>query len=254
MGRLLAVDVGNSQIVAGLFAEAELAHSWRFSTRRDMTADELYSLLAPLLAQAKSPVEDSIVASVVPVLTEQVCSCLAHITGRQPLQVVPGVKTGLKIRTDHPHELGADRIVNAVAGLSLFTGPLVIVDFGTATTLDVVTADGEYLGGVIAPGPEVGADALFSRAARLPRVDLSVPERVVGRNSVDSVRSGLMYGHAAMIDGLIERIHAEVGGKIQVIATGGLSSLIGPLLRRIDRIAPDLTLQGLRMIYDRNRS
>ncbi|MDH3284422.1 MAG: type III pantothenate kinase [Acidobacteriota bacterium] len=250
---LLAVDVGNTHVVVGLFAGERLDRSWRISTRRQATADEFGVLLVGLLGDAADEVTAGIVSSVVPPLTGQVFEALARLTGREPLVVAPGVKTGLEIRTDNPQEVGADRIINAVAAHARHGGPLVVVDFGTATTLDVVTADGAYLGGIIAPGPHIGAEVLSERAARLPRVDLTIPRRVIGRNTLDSIRSGLLYGHVELVDGLVRRVEAELGESVRVVATGGLATLIGPHLGRLDATDDDLTLFGLRLVHERNR-
>ena len=250
---LLAIDVGNTHVVIGLFDREHLVHSWRVSSRREMTADELLVLFAGLLGGNVHRIDDAVVGSVVPPLTASLLEALAKLTGARPLEVAPGVKTGLKIRMDNPQEVGADRILNAVAANARYEGPTIVVDFGTATTLDVVTADAEYLGGIITPGPRLGAEALSLRAARLPRVDLSVPPRVLGRNSIDAIRSGLLHGHAAMIDGLVKRIEAEVGDVRTIVVTGGLAEVIAPLMTRVDANAPDLTLEGLRLVHARNR-
>lgn len=252
---LLAVDIGNTQIVVGVFDDDRLTGSWRLSSRREATADELVVLLGGLLGERRARIDDAVIGSVVPPLTGAVVDALRRIGGGriEPLEVAPGVRTGLKIRMDNPQEVGADRILNAVAAHERHACPAVIVDFGTATTLDVVTADAEYLGGVISPGPGLGADALSVRAARLPRVDLTVPARVIGRNSIDAIRSGLLYGHASMVDGLVRRIEAELSTSLRVVATGGLSSVIAPLMQRVDAIDPDLTLEGLRIVHHRNR-
>ncbi|MFN7966048.1 MAG: type III pantothenate kinase [Acidobacteriota bacterium] len=251
---LLAVDIGNSNMVVGLFQGEQLVHSWRLASRRENTADEIEALLGLLLGSQRAEVSHSVLASVVPALTAPTSEAIARLTGSPPLEVAPGIKTGLKIRTDNPAEVGADRIVNAVAALSLFGGPAIVVDLGTATTLDVVTAAGEYLGGLICPGPQLGADALSTRAARLPRVELSVPGGVVGHNTVDAMRAGVMFGHAAMVDGLVSKIQEELGIKAKIILTGGLASTVAPLLDHYDVIAPQLTLDGLRLVWDRSRS
>jgi type III pantothenate kinase len=210
--------------------------------------------LAGLLGDQVSGVRDGVVASVVPPLTAQVTETLHAMLDRDPLLVAPGIKTGLRLRMDYPQEVGADRIANAVAAQARHGGPTVVVDFGTATTLDIVTAVGDYLGGIITPGPQLGADALSARAARLPRVDLAVPSKVIGRNTIDSVRSGVVYGHAAMIDGLVRRVEQELGQEVRIVVTGGTAPLISPLMSRVDGIDLDLTLEGLRLIYERNRT
>ncbi|MBP7148011.1 MAG: type III pantothenate kinase [Acidobacteria bacterium] len=249
---LLVVDIGNTNIAAGLYEGERLVDSWRLSSRRDTTADESVVILRSLLGDAAGRVRGGIVGSVVPQLTRQILDAVQRVAGIAALEVAPGIRTGLKIRTDIPQEVGADRIVNAVAAHHRHGGPAVVVDLGTATTLDVVTADCDYLGGIICPGPQLGAEALALRTARLPRVDLTLPPRVIGRNTMDSVRSGLMYGHAAMVDGLVERIEKELGQPAKVILTGGLAGTIAPQLRHAHAIEPDLTLEGLRLIYTRN--
>lgn len=249
---LLAVDIGNTHVVVGLFDGEELARSWRLSTRREMTSDEITVLLESLLGDYAGQVPDAVVGSVVPPLTSGYLEALQRLGCEAPLEVAPGIRTGLKIRMDNPQEVGADRILNALAASESYPCPAVIVDFGTATTLDIVTAEGEYVGGIITAGPRLGAEALALRAARLPRVDLTVPARVVGKNSVDALRSGLVIGHAAMIDGLIERIEKELGDSLSVIVTGGLARIIAPIMRRVDANDPDLTLEGLRLVHSRN--
>jgi type III pantothenate kinase len=250
---LLAVDVGNSNVVVGVFDAERLVQSWRLSTRRESTADELQVLLRSLLGDALAGIRDAVVASVVPPLTAPMMEAIRGLCGVSPLEVEPGVKTGLRIRSDNPQEVGADRVLNAIAAHVRHTGAVIVIDFGTATTLDVVTGGGDYLGGVICPGPRLGGEALSARAARLPPVDLQVPPRVIGRNTIDSIRSGLLHGHAAMVDGLVRRIEAELGVATTVIATGGLAPVVGPLMDRLDGIEPDLTLEGLRLVHQRNR-
>lgn len=251
---LLAIDIGNTNIVLGLFDGERLVRSWRLSTRREMTADEVGLSLRMLTAPHDARIDDAIIGSVVPPLTRPVADAVAEWIGIEPLEVGPGVKTGLRIRTDNPQEVGADRIINSVAAHRTYPGNAIVIDFGTATTLDVVTEEGDYLGGVICPGPALGAEALSLRAARLPRVDLQVPAKVIGRNSIDSIRSGLLHGHAAMVDGLVRRIEEELGRPVQVIATGGLAAILGPLMARLDAVEPDLTLEGLRLVHARNRT
>lgn len=251
---LLVVDIGNTNIVIGLYREADLVHSWRLSSRRDVTADEYRVFLAGLLGEQARQVRDGVVASVVPPLTSQVVDTMREMLGREPLVVAPGIRTGLRLKMDYPQEVGADRIANAVAAQARYGGPDVVVDFGTATTLDVVTADGDYLGGIITPGPQLGADALSARAARLPRIDLAVPPRVIGRNTIDSLRSGIVYGHAAMVDGLIRRVEHDLEEHVRVIVTGGAAPLISPLMERVDEFDLDLTMEGLRLIHERNRA
>jgi type III pantothenate kinase len=252
---LFAVDVGNTQSVLGLFEGAELVGHWRISTNAALTGDELRVKVAGLLALSGfswDDVDQVILASVVPRLTaawEEVaaegCACDTMVVG-------PGLKTGMPIRYDNPHEVGADRIVNGVAAFERFGGPVVVVDFGTATTIDVIAEDGAYMGGAIAPGVETSAEALFSKAARLSKVDLEAPTKVIGTNTRASVQAGLMLGEAAMVDGLVRRVFDELGAKAPVIATGGLAERMGPICETIEYVDLDLTLEGLRIIYDRN--
>jgi type III pantothenate kinase len=253
---LFAVDVGNTQSVLGLFADENLVSHWRISTNAALTGDELRVKVLGLLGldgYSWDDVGQVIIASVVPQLTaewEEVarcsCDCPAMVVG-------PGLKTGMPIRYDNPHEVGADRIVNGVAAFERLGGPVVVIDFGTATTLDVIAEDGAYLGGAIAPGVETSAEALFSKAARLSKVDLEAPAHVIGTNTRASVQAGLLLGEAAMVDGLVRRVWGELGGETPVIATGGLADRMGPLCDTIGHVDLDLTLEGLRIIYGRNR-
>lgn len=253
---LLAVDVGNTNTVLGLFEGEELVRHWRLTTRREATSDEIGLSVQGLLAAAgrggDTP-RDVIVANVVPPLKFAVRQALRQIAGREPLFVEPGIRTGMPILYDAPQEIGADRIVNAVAAYERLGGPCVVVDFGTATTFDVVTARGEYAGGVIVPGISISAEALFERAARLWRVEIRRPDRVVGKTTVGSVQSGLYFGYLSLVDGLIERISVEIGARPHVIATGGLADLFGGGSERIEAVDPLLTLTGLRLIHERNR-
>jgi type III pantothenate kinase len=231
---LLAVDVGNTQTVLGLFDGERLAGHWRISTTATLTADELRVVVSGLLAgEALSfaDVSEVILSSVVPRLTSAWEEVAEKASGRSALVVGPGLKTGMPIRYDNPHEVGADRIVNGVAAYEAFGGPVVVVDFGTATTLDVISADGAYLGGTIAPGVETSAEALFSKAARLSKVDLEAPDKVIGTNTRASVQAGLMLGEAAMIDGLVRRIFGELGVECAVVATGGTRTGHGTAVR-----------------------
>jgi type III pantothenate kinase len=252
---LFAVDVGNTQSVLGLFDGAKLVGHWRISTNASLTGDELRVKVAGLLSLSGyswDGIDHVILASVVPRLTsawEEVaklgCECDVMVIG-------PGLKTGMPIRYDNPHEVGADRIVNGVAAFERFGGPVVIVDFGTATTIDVIAEDGSYLGGAIAPGVETSAEALFSKAARLSKVDLEAPSKVIGTNTRTSIQAGLMLGEAAMVDGLVRRVWSELGAQATVIATGGLAERMGPICETIEHVDMDLTLEGLRIVYDRN--
>jgi type III pantothenate kinase len=253
---LLAVDVGNTNTVLGLYEGRELTRHWRVTTRRDATADEVAlsveALLATRGAAAPRP-DDVIVASVVPSLGYPIRQAFKQIFGREPVFVEPGIKTGMPILYDVPQEVGADRIVNAVAAHARLGGPCIVVDFGTATTFDVVTAKGEYSGGVIVPGVGISAEALFERAARLWRVEIRRPERVVGKTTTSSIQSGLYFGYLSLVDGVIDRIEKEIGEKPRVIATGGLAQLFGGGSERIEEVDPLLTLTGLRLIHERNR-
>ena len=253
---ILVVDVGNTQTVIGLVEDGALAGHWRVSTDATLTADEVRVKIGGLLAldgQGWPDVERVVVSSVVPSLTSAYTELALRATGVPPLVVGPGIKTGLPIAYDNPHEIGADRIVNAVAAVASFGSPVIVVDFGTATTLDVVDSSGAYIGGAIAPGVETGAEALFRRAARLSAVDLEVPERVIGRTTRESVQVGLLLGAAAMVDGLVRRTWAELGVECTVVATGGLAGLVAPHSETIGPVEPDLTLTGLLLIWERNR-
>jgi type III pantothenate kinase len=252
---LLAIDVGNTNIVYGLFDGTLLVHQFRVESSRGRTADEYAVVLRQLLEMHSvkaSQVDTAILASVVPSLTEPMIDLARRAFGREPLVVGPGIRTGMAILYENPREVGADRIVNAVAAFERVKGAVIVVDFGTATTFDCVTPKGEYLGGVIVPGLQISADALFSKAAKLPRVEIAKPPRVVGRNTLHSMQSGIVFGYAGLVDGLVDRIRTELGYPCAVIATGGLSSLIAPLTRSIENVDPDLTLVGLRILYERN--
>jgi type III pantothenate kinase len=252
---LLVVDVGNTNIVYGLFAGAELVHQFRVESGRGRTSDEYAVVLRELLAMrgvAPSSVDAAIIASVVPSLTEPMIDLVRTGFGREPMVVGPGIRTGMAILYENPREVGADRIVNAVAAFERFKAGLIVVDFGTATTFDCVTPKGEYLGGVIAPGIQISADALFSRAARLPRVEIAKPPKVVGRNTLHSMQSGIVYGYVGLVDGLVERLKEELAYPCSVIATGGLARLIAPLSKTIEEVDDILTLVGLRILHERN--
>jgi type III pantothenate kinase len=253
---LLAVDVGNTQTVLGLYAEDALAGHWRVSTNASLTADELRVSVAGLLALdglSLSDVTHVILASVVPRLTSAWEDLTRMACGCEVMVVGPGLKTGMPIRYDNPHEVGADRIVNGVAAFARLGGPVIVVDFGTATTIDVVDAAGAYLGGAIAPGVETSAEALFTKAARLSKVDLEPPSAVIGTNTRMSVQAGLLLGEAAMVDGLVRRTWIELGTETPVIATGGLAERMALLCDTISDVDLDLTLEGLRMVFERNR-
>lgn len=252
---LLAIDVGNTQTQAGVYSGEELLHEWRISTERGATGDELaahHDQILRLRGGSLGELDEMIVASVVPTLSAAYGSLSLKYMGREATLIGPGVRTGIQLSIDNPRELGADRIVNAVAAHRRHGGPCIVVDFGTATTFDAVSESGEYLGGVIAPGIETSLDALTSRAARLVRVDLVAPPRAIGKSTVESMRSGIVFGTVAMVDGVVERMKEELGPDVVVVATGGLASLVCPLSEQIDENDPLLTLEGLRIVHELN--
>ena len=252
---LLVVDLGNTNIVLGIYRGDELVSSWRLATARERTADEYGTLARQLVGDALQPgLEGAIVASVVPPLNSAVTFMIQKYFGIDPLFVEPGVKTGIAIHVDNPQEVGADRIVNCAAAHAAYGGPTVIVDFGTATTFDVVTENAEFVGGVIAPGLNISAEALFARAARLPRVDIRRPDHVIGTNTVVNMQSGIYFGYLGLVDGILARIKREVPNVKRVVATGGLASLFAGESEHIDVVDTELTLKGLKIIYDRNRT
>jgi type III pantothenate kinase len=251
--RILVVDVGNTNIVLGIYEGDTLAHSWRLATARDRTADEYGVLAQQLTVGIPKPLDGAIVSSVVPPLNSAIEFMVRKYFEVTPLFVEAGVKTGIAVAVDNPLEVGADRIVNSVAAYEKHGGPLIIVDFGTATTFDVVTKDGKYVGGVIAPGINISAEALFARASRLPRVDIRRPPAVIGTNTVVNMQSGLYFGYLGLVDGIITRMKREVPDVKRVIATGGLASLFADDSETIEEVDPDLTLRGLKIIWDRNR-
>jgi type III pantothenate kinase len=256
MSLLLTIDAGNTNTVLGVHAGSELRAHWRLTTRREQTADE-YGILVRSLFTASS-VDPALIsgvalASVVPPLTPVLVTLSRQYLGQEPLVVEPGVKTGMPILYEPPGDVGADRIVNGVAAFAAYGGPVIVVDFGTATTFDVVTRKGEYVGGVICPGVGISADALFQRAARLPRVDIRNPGRVVGRTTVASIQSGLYFGYAAMVEGIIGRIRSELDEAVRVVATGGLAETLAADVPSIEAVDPVLTLTGLRLIWEKNR-
>ncbi len=253
---LLAIDVGNTNIVYGLFDGDALVHQFRVESGRGRTADEYAVVLRQLLLMTgiePAQVTDAIVASVVPSLTEPMVALVKRAFKREALVVGPGIKTGMPILYENPKEVGADRIVNAVAAYERVKGALIVVDFGTATTFDCVTPKGEYLGGVIAPGVQISADALFARAAKLPRVEIAKPPKVVGRNTLHSMQSGIVFGYVGLVDGIVKRLVDELGYECRVLATGGLARLIAPLSSSIQDVDDELTLRGLFILYERNK-
>jgi type III pantothenate kinase len=252
---LLAVDVGNTETVLGVFRDEELAWHWRLGTVPERTADELALLFGGFLEHQglsfDRHVTGVVISSVVPTATQSLREMVRRYFHFPPVVVEPGVKTGVPVLTDNPKEVGADRVVNALAAFTKYGGPAIVVDFGTATTLDAVSEAGEYLGGAIAPGIEISARALYERTARLPRVELSPPRSVVGKNTVESLQSGIVFGYAAMVDGMVERMAKELGTPA-VIATGGLASVIVHECGTIDHNDPWLTLEGLRLVFEKN--
>lgn len=253
---LLVIDVGNTNTVLGVFDGNRLAADWRLETKQRQTADEYGILARNLFALAEmevSRIQHIVIASVVPPLNSVLEQMAVKYFRLKPLFVEPGVKTGMPVLYDSPADVGADRIVNAVAAYDRYGGPAIVVDFGTATTFDAISAKGEYLGGVIAPGPGISAEALFTRTARLPRVEIKSPARVIGTSTVTSIQSGLYYGYIGMIDGILERMLHELGAKTKIIATGGYASLFGKGSGRIQHIDANLTLEGLRLIYEKNK-
>src|SRR5438105_14906831 len=254
MSNLLVVDVGNSNVVLGVYHGDKLAGSWRLATARERTADEYGILTRQLIGDAARTLDGAIVSSVVPPLNGAFAGMIQQHFGVEALFVEPGVKTGIAIHVDNPQEVGADRIVNAVAAYAAHGGPVIIVDFGTATTFDVVTSDAKYVGGVIAPGINISAEALFARASRLPRVEIRRPPSVVGTNTVVNMQSGLYFGYLGLVDGILTRIKREVSGVKRVIATGGLAALFEQDSEHIDETDSELTREGLKIIYDRNRT
>jgi type III pantothenate kinase len=253
---LLAVDAGNTQTVFGLFEGEKLCADWRIATRAGVTADEMGVLLHALFERIElhpRRVDGMIVSSVVPDLNETLAATGARYFDCDPLFVGPGLKTGLPILYENPHEVGADRIVNAVAAQARFGAPVIVLDFGTATTFDVVGPGGEYLGGVIAPGLGVSAEALFEKAARLHRVSIQRPERVIGRHTEQSMQSGLFHGYAGLVEGLVRRIRDELGAEAPVVATGGLAAVFEPELKFLAGVDLGLTLEGLRLIWRKNQ-
>lgn len=253
---LLCIDVGNTDIVLGVYSGEQLIHNWRLATSNQRTADEFgvaVHMLLQLAGRRLDELTDVAVSSVVPSVTDVIERACERYLKKKPLVVGPGIKTGMPIHSDNPREVGADRIVNAVAAYERVKGAAIVVDFGTATTFDCISARGHYEGGVIAPGIRVSMDALISRTAKLPRVDFVAPPSVIGKNTVHGIQSGLFYGYAAMVDGLARKISAELGGTPHVIATGGLAPLMSEVSEIIKDVQSDLTLEGLRIIHSRNR-
>ncbi len=254
---LLAVDVGNTEITIGVFEGTELVQHWRAATVAERTADEHALLFGGFLAQEGLRLADAVdgvaISSVVPRLTQALREMVRRYCQVELLVVEPGIRTGLPILTDNPREMGADRVVNAVGAFAAYGGPVVVVDFGTATTFDAVSERGEHLGAAIAPGIEVSMNALVERTAQLRRVELVAPRSVIGKNTVESLQSGAVWGFAGQVDGIVRRMVAELGGQATVVATGGLAGAVLDACESVQRHDPWLTLYGLRIIWDRNR-
>ncbi|MCI7019642.1 MAG: type III pantothenate kinase [Clostridiales bacterium] len=253
---LLAIDIGNTNLVIGCVHDDKILFKARIATDRTRTSDQ-YGVEIKSMLEAygvkRSDIEDCIISSVVPPVFNSVRTGVIKIIGKQPMVVGPGLKTGLNIHVDVPSQVGSDRIVIAVAALAEYKAPLLLMDLGTATTIEAVEPDNVYMGGVIIPGVRVSLDALTSRAAQLPGISLDQPKQVIGKNTVDCMRSGMMYGTAAMIDGLVERMEEELGHRCTLIATGGLAQFITPLCRREIILEKDLLLKGLNIIYKKNK-
>jgi len=252
---LLAVDIGNTHVVFGLYDSSELKQTFRAATVRTRTGDEYGVLLRQMLTLRgveATAVSAAIIASVVPPLTDVMVDAIRHAFAREPLVVGPGLKTGISVRYDNPYDVGADRICNAVAAYERLHGGVIVVDFGTATIFDCISPKGEYLGGVIVPGVQLSLDALLGRAAKLSRIEIAEPPRVVGRNTTHAVQSGVIHGYAALVDGLVAKIKAELDFECAVIGTGKLSELIAKHSEALQSLDPDLTLHGLRILHERN--
>lgn len=253
---LLAIDVGNSNNVIGLFSGEKLLTHWRIRTEWNRTADEYWVLIKEFIIVNKieaETIDDIIIACVVPTLIRTLEEMSRKYFSCEPLIVGPGIKTGIPILYRNPAEVGADRIVNAVAGYEKYGGPLIIVDFGTATTFDAISKKGEYLGGAIFPGVQISLEALFKNTAKLPRVDLTIPENVIGKSTIESIQSGAMYGYIGLIDSMVTRMRGELGPKTRAIATGGTGQLISSKSETIETFDHFLTLDGLRILYEKNR-
>jgi type III pantothenate kinase len=252
---ILVLDTGNTNIHFGLFRERELVVQWRISTDTRATSDELGLSLIKFIEGhgfSKGDIEGIAVASVVPPLFSVLKTGIERYIGQESFFIDPVLHAGMPILYDQPSDVGADRVANAVAGIEIAGKPLVIVDFGTATTFDVISGSGEYLGGVIAPGIELSIEALTHKAARLPRLDPALPSRVIGRNTRESMQSGIIFGYAGLVDHLIFQIHEEMEFEAEVVSTGGMASMIAPYTSRVKRIEPNLTLEGILLIYRRN--
>ncbi len=252
---LLAIDVGNTQTAVGVYEGRDLLHEWRVSTERKATVDELaarHDQLLRLRGASLAEIDDVVVGSVVPALTAAYQDLAISYLEHDALVLEPGIRTGISLKIDNPRELGADRLANAVSAYARYHSACVVVDFGTATTFDAISVDGEYLGGVIAPGIETSLEALSSRAARLLKVDLVPPARVIGKSTVECMQSGLIYGTVAQVDGIVSRMVEELGPPVEIVATGGLAELVVPLSEHQIAHLPQLTLEGLQRVHELN--
>ncbi len=253
---LLAIDIGNSHVVLGVFDGDRLAHSWRVGTKTSITTDEYAMILKDLFGFTGlefSAIDGIIISSVVPPLLPTMSEMSRTYFRLEPMIVTNELATGIALRYDNPREIGADRIVNAAAGYRLYGGPLIIIDFGTATTFCAITKLGEYLGGAIVPGLRISAEALYQRAAKLPRVELAAPQRVIGRDTVSAMQAGIIFGYAGLVDGIVDRMKRELSPDARVIATGGLAGMVAAETTSIDEVRPELTLEGLRLLFEMNR-
>ncbi len=254
---LLTIDIGNTNITLGVYGESQkLEYHWRIKTDHDRMADEYGVVLLSLMehkVMSFGQIDGVVMASVVPPLTRTFVKMVERYIGQTPLVVEAGVKTGVQVRYDSPRDVGADRIVDAVAAYKLYGGPACIVDFGTATTFDAISARGEYLGGAIAPGINIAAEALFSRTSKLPRVDLARPPRAIGTNTIHAIQSGLLFGYVGLVEGMVARFRAELGPELRVIGTGGLAETIAQETDVIQIVNPWLTLEGLRLVWEMNQ-
>lgn len=256
---LLVIDVGNTNIVFGVYSGKDLLYNWRIATEKDRTSDE-YGLLFEQIVRyhglEPKEINNVIISSVVPPLMHTLPAMCNKYFNIDPIVVGPGVKTGMDIKYDNPREVGADRIVNGVAGYDKYGGPLIIVDFGTAITFDAISKEGDYLGGVITPGIKISSEALFLRTAKLPKVEIAKPDKVIGKNTINSIQSGVVYGYIGLVDYIIKKMIDEMyeeGTKVNIVATGGFSTLISSESKYIEHIDKFLTLDGLRIIYERNK-
>lgn len=253
---LLAIDIGNTNVVLGVFEGKRLRESWRVGTKSQITADEYAMIIKDLFGFGGlqfSQIEGVIISTVVPPLLSIMIEMSRKYFGREPIVVTNEIKTGITLAYDNPKEIGADRIVNAAAAYNIYGGPLIIVDFGTATTFCAVTEKGEYLGGAITPGIKISAEALFQRTSKLPRFELAKPHSVIGKDTVSAMQAGILYGYAGLVDGIVKQMKREFAPEARVIATGGLAELVAPETSTISEIRPNLTLEGLLFLYELNR-